>query len=829
MKRIVYAFLIWLLAAPSIAGINNPGSGSGAGSSSRGQLTLNLGGAFNSGTAIEYPFRNYMKLWQPTYTDISAIDSNGYPKSGTLATDIQGQIVNTPTSQTGVGTQWVLKWTGKMGTGAVAGLVMLSATSVTSDVGSCVVGATTVNTNIGGTGCRVVFNFTGTPSVLTLKFLGGAVFDGTLSGLVLCRLSDEAAQDAAVASGDASGGSNPDLIAKIKTTPFAPAFLRTVNWFGINGGIFNNNVASSPDDLIPTTAVSYGVYWNIAKYAGVASGTSAYSVTYNGGALVEGLLASAKFTNASIVAPTFSIDGGSTFKPMLDQFGAALGAGGVSANSNRTLRYDAVLGGWISNGSSAHAGIPISVQVNLANQLNTGLWVNLPTYATDSLITSLATTVSSTLNGPAAYEYGLEMWNQSGSFPGTEWAQARGAVLGFPTAGIGTLQQTHDYYGLRVDQIARLINTVYGGAANCGPTKNCIVVLANQGIAASTSNTYRLLGTDLNPTNNSALCTFLGGTFSGTCSGAPNYSASPNRPVDLADAISWADYYNGAVTQAFDSSYTSTQSGKNVTAATNQNPTRLTIASHGYTTGNHVTAGSFTGGWTGANIGGTIATFIDANTISIPVDATGFGAYVSNGGVVARFKSDVTQLLAAADAFASSGSLANVCNGLTTPIAWMDCDINAGQNYGVVSSDTLSGLESAYNTPWETVVAGYDGTRPAGKSNLISALYEGGNQIVFPAAADCTAWGVSAAYCGSAGTIANLIGVGPSASGSSYKMSSAYQATAKAQWDQFFGHAHSKYGAKYTDYDNGQWGFGTGDIYQPTFTDYNAFGAYHFP
>jgi hypothetical protein len=76
---------------------------------------------------------------------------------------------------------------------------------------------------------------------------------------------------------------------------------------------------------------------------------------------------------------------------------------------------------------------------------------------------------------------------------------------------------------------------------------------------------------------------------------------------------------------------TAITAAKSITGVTLANPLRLTIASHGYTTGN-VTMITSVGGTTQINDKLYTITVVDANTISLDgVDGTAFGAYTSGG------------------------------------------------------------------------------------------------------------------------------------------------------------------------------------------------------
>lgn len=790
----------------------------------QGAINLNLGGAFNAGTGFDYPFINFIKNWaigfSSSFASPSTLDANGYPLPGTFALGLQGTIP-LPASQTTSATQWVIRWSGVAGTSSVHQAISLSGTgaiTVVSDPGSCVTGVTTISINLWGTNCRVVFTFSTAPTSPTLTFQPNSVYDGSLANLALYRLSDET---------DYNNGKffNPDFLAKIKA--LRPRAIRVVNYSQVNGP---SNLASTAADLtIPATAVSWSIWWNPSEWAGSATGgTTDYNVT-SAGPLVDGYTMQLAFSSTSTASPTLSIDGGTTKIPLYKINGTSPQS--VSAGYY-TVRYDSLLNRFMTQATTTRSGQPLAALVQLANELNADLYYNIPTFATDALVTAATTYIKNNLVNTAYYEWSLEVWN-FGPFNGTFWAEQRGIALNFPTAALSVTQQIYDYYALRHRQVMGLVSAVYGGQSSCGPGTKCIRILANStNVAPSTSNTYRFQGVDLNVNSNATLCTYLGGTFSGTCSGAPTYNTFPDRPVDYTDAASWALYWAGAQTQPTDLAYLSTfgQNAKSVTAANNGSPAvTLTIANHGYSNGNHVTVGGFTGGWTGANIGGTVVSNVTTNTFTIPVDASGFSAYSANGGTVTRFQDELNGLLAAADAFASSGTVANACNGLTTPVGWMDCDVTAGTNYGVLNSNTINSLDTNTNTPFETVLASYDGARPSGLANLIAINYEGGMQAVAPVAATCTTLGIDPKYCGTTGTIANLLGVGTAASPSSYKMSSAFQATVKVQFDQFMAHPHSKYPAWYTSFDGGQWGLGTGSLYDPTFTSYQAIQNYHFP
>lgn len=807
LGRTLRALLIAVLACASPASAWIHG-----GAPTQGPIILVLGGAgINDGTGFEYPFLNYMKLFSPQTSTVSPglLDASGYPVSASLPVSMQGQLSSLPISQTTPSTTWVFKWTGlPSGTGAHPAFSFLQQTTITSDPGSCA-GTQGSNTTFTGHNCRVEFAFVGTPSALTIDFNSGANFDGTLSGLTLVRKSDEAALTA-------GGTFNPDFVAKIAA--LRPRALRFENWNNVNS---NTNITANASDETPVTALSYSGHWEPAIWAGSATGTNTYAATLAGvSSLIDGTIVQVNFPNASSVSPTFELNSFG-FVQMADAGGANLGATAISANSNWTLVYDKLLGKWRSQNGDAGAGIPLPVLVALCNQIGADLWYNIPIGSTDAKVTAVATAVKATLNTNlyGNYELSDEVWNPI--YQSTALSNARGAALGFPTAMIGTFQQIWDYYSLRHRQVMGNITTVYGAQSNYRR------VLAGWAIFnPSGQNTLRLQGVDLNGATNATYCAFVGGSFSGgVCSGDPGYNTFPNRAVDFSDVISIAAYASGPQIEEFDSSYTELQTGKTITGATSTNPVSITATAHGYTSGQRVVLNSFTGSWTGINSAvGTVVTVTDVNHFTVPFDASAFPSYSSNGGQVQRFANELTQALLAADDWASGN--------FSGAIAIIDNDIRAGTSYGVIGAETISSFNSTASggvgifPAWETIIAGYDGAgRPSGKANLIAGQYEASIPPTYPSLASCVTLNISSAYCGPTGKIANALGVGPSASVNSYKMSPQFAASAKLLFDDYMAQPHSKYPAWYEAFAEDNYSLGSGDVYQPVFSSYSAVQA----
>jgi hypothetical protein len=108
-------------------------------------------------------------------------------------------------------------------------------------------------------------------------------------------------------------------------------------------------------------------------------------------------------------------------------------------------------------------------------------------------------------------------------------------------------------------------------------------------------------------------------------------------PAASAAATGTASFYRAlksdGTTVVADGGVSSGRTAVSVTAATNANPASLTSTAHGLATGDRVTISGATGSWTPLN-GTWAVTVTGANTFTVPVDSTAFGALA--GTVVFR-------------------------------------------------------------------------------------------------------------------------------------------------------------------------------------------------
>jgi hypothetical protein len=110
-----------------------------------------------------------------------------------------------------------------------------------------------------------------------------------------------------------------------------------------------------------------------------------------------------------------------------------------------------------SDASWAHKGVPLEVMLQLANDLGTNIWINMPHLADDAYVRAFAQAVMAGLD-PArtAYvEYSNEVWNFQ--FEQTRWADAQ-AQARWGQADVGT-----QFYAMRAAQVARIWSQVFEG------------------------------------------------------------------------------------------------------------------------------------------------------------------------------------------------------------------------------------------------------------------------------------------------------------------------------------------------------------------------------
>lgn len=465
------------------------------------------------------------------YAYPSILDQNGFPTS-TPASNIYG-LVKFP-SNISASTQMVLKWSGtgsvQLGRGA-PGFTVVSGKNFVS-------GGADYNLNVVGSNARVVFTFrTSVPSSVSLSFLAGGKFSG-FGSFVLCRLSDEAAIDAATTPEELF---SDDYVAAYKS--LYPGIFRPMGWTNPNFG----NVSQSRYLAPWRTAIALlSPRWAPGAWAGTTSGTNDYTCSAQTDATkayVDGEMIHLQFAAANTSKSVTINSAGRGVVPVLSGTGSNTGkqlnVGQITAGSLATLTYDAVLGAFLWQSGGQTACLPYELQVAFSNRVNADYWCNFSAYMDDASITAVTKIVQSRLSSSlnAYFEYGNEIWNWG--FPATQWAEAKGTALGFPA---DNSRRSFGWYALRTRQVMGLVTTAWAPR----PSSQLKRVIAFQafGSVAATS-TYKLLGTDLN-----------GAAYPKYAArGYANYNALPNRPIDYCDILSYATYYSGAQCTNFDANY----------------------------------------------------------------------------------------------------------------------------------------------------------------------------------------------------------------------------------------------------------------------------------
>jgi hypothetical protein len=905
MKKLVSVVTFVLLLIQSTTAYCGVNHGTPTHTDLRGQVLFSNGAGFGpANTGLDGLFANLWKGYGtnpngPTNCDPTTLDANGFPKStASLAIGCQGVINFIPSAwQAG---PFVMKITGKIGgTTNNVGLRLLSGASSVTDSQGCVSGSFSVNITIrtpsAGVNCRVLFTPTTPSANMTWDFDAGGVYDGTLSNIELCYAALESVCDSIHPY-------NPDTIAAYGA--INPRGIRFVNLEGINNQTDSPMVANYAD-MRPASYMSYGQeHWDPNKLiSGGTTGTTAYTNNVQFGSstsYVDGMTIHVLFSNASTGAVTFSLvtsgapSGIGAVPIYTTDYGLQYGTGGlarnIGANAYLTMVYSKLFGGFLARRGGFGDGVPLSVQVDIANQVNNGVdaWINLPFVATPAMAGSIATYTNTNLIRTTWFEWALEDWN--GVYGYTQMSTQAGVKLGFPSA---SGQQYLSVYGLIVRQLWEQVGLSYG-AGNCGWTKRCMRVEANQesGDVAGGINPYALQGADLNGSTYPNLCTYYGLTYSGgVCINDPGYNTAPNRPFDFSDVAAYAIYYSGANLRTTDVGYLTTSTASTINAAANQGGgvTRFgTSSAHGLVAGYRVFLGSnttsglgtnFTGDWAVLNQqGATVTNVSDSTHFDISYDSSAFAAYSSNGGSGAKFTDDMVALKSAADSWAAG----NFSTGNTT----LDGDIRAGTNYGVLGSQTVTYHNANYFPPWNTAVAGYSGgqvvvnygeggmeaTYPTGTSftgsisgttlsgvpvGSVTARYYGvsgsgvapgttitttgcsttcplnspvsGGQTVASTTitiSPCPMLGLADSYCGATGSIANLLGTGTSPSANSYKKSALFRATWTCMINNMLAQSKSKIAGQYEIFGGDRFSLGEGSIYDGSWSSQAAMAAY---
>ncbi|MBR0697779.1 hypothetical protein [Bradyrhizobium lablabi] len=183
---------------------------------------------------------------------------------------------------------------------------------------------------------------------------------------------------------------------------------------------------------------------------------------------------------------------------------------------------------------------------------------------------------------------------------------------------------------------------------------------------------------------------------------------------------------------------------------------------------------------------------------------TNFDANYLNLGASA-----IAGLLSAADDYATA-----VPSKMASALAFLDNDIRAGKtSKGAAGDQTLLALSSGANGGgiypiWEAVAKTF---------NKPIVCYEGGHESWYPSTGACSSLGISVAYGGPTGKIANLL--------EAYKRSDAFAVLVRDQVSQFMAQPHSQAAAWLIVSGPNQWSLSTGDTYATKYKSWTAICA----
>jgi hypothetical protein len=106
-------------------------------------------------------------------------------------------------------------------------------------------------------------------------------------------------------------------------------------------------------------------------------------------------------------------------------------------------------------------GVPLDVDVQLANTVSADPWLNVPIDATDDYITQMATLVHNTLSpGLKVYvELSNEVWNSG--FSQFNYAAQHGQST-WPSAGASSYEYNRNWFGMRTAQMCDIWKSVWG-------------------------------------------------------------------------------------------------------------------------------------------------------------------------------------------------------------------------------------------------------------------------------------------------------------------------------------------------------------------------------
>ena len=198
--------------------------------------------------------------------------------------------------------------------------------------------------------------------------------------------------------------------------------------------------------------------------------------------------------------------------------------GGGADSGVSTWIYDAALDAVVMAPGGLYCPPPVSSLAKLANACNKNIWYPTGVLSSSSFVQSQITEAATYLNSNLTLyvQWSNETWNSQ--FTQYYYTWQLGQALGFAYGVAGATQLNYTATGLRTLQCMQAATTAWSNAGRV--TAKLQRVISAQ-LVGSTSNfqTYLLNGNDLSAPNNS----------------------SPNRPIDNADVLTYANYWQGTL------------------------------------------------------------------------------------------------------------------------------------------------------------------------------------------------------------------------------------------------------------------------------------------
>jgi hypothetical protein len=531
--------------------------------------------------------------------------------------------------------------------------------------------------------------------------------------------------------------------------------------------------------------------------------------------------------------------------------GGSLNFGGALVNNAiTTLSYDADFDAvWVSTDANTVAGLsngpPIEVVVALCNKLNMGLWYCFPAFTTDAEVTSMAAYIYANLRQPlhnySFFEWANEVWNTG--FCATGMAMLKGLCLSNGTAFVPSSgQNLHGYYGLRVVQVMNLVKAAM-------PTARRVMACQAYGGVAVTQpvNVYRLKGTDLTPSGNAVYS-------ASSISGGVNYTAAPNRPIDVCTDLAYAPYFQGAqladgnaVNQNYDNGTLAGISGTGqllwqADKYVNGNPTEqaaalawadndLRIGTYApiVVTSNNYPTTPFTFSFATSAMFGYPKPLFDGAAVFLTVSggtlpgglSTGTAYYIKSSTATSMQLAATPTGAAISPSSAGTGTVSINIAGRGTLYSLDTGDVDSG----VLGGGFTYGIFPAF----ETIAKSYDSSRTTNSLPLLKvSCYEGGPQPINPTAATLARLGDASSVVDDANIQALLAGYKSNDLFRQLMLDSLKRMMGTDSASANFGLlTHSSHPCHYTFGSGSQWALYSGDLYAAKWKSFDGFKQFN--